>query len=34
MGLLLLGSVSAFWIRPDEELGAAAPRTRMALANN
>jgi MFS family permease len=34
MGLLLLGSVSAFWIRPDEELGAVAPRTRMALASN
>jgi cyanate permease len=32
MGLLLLGSVSAFWIRPDEELGAVAPQAHMALA--
>jgi nitrate/nitrite transporter NarK len=32
MGLMLLGSVTAFWIRPDEELGKAAPHTRLALA--
>jgi MFS family permease len=32
MGLLLLGSVTAFWIRPDEELGAAAPPAKLALA--
>jgi hypothetical protein len=32
MGLMLLGSVTAFWIRPDEELGADAPRTKLVLA--
>ena len=32
MALLLLGSVTAFWIRPDEELGADAPRARLVLA--
>jgi sugar phosphate permease len=32
MALLLLGSVTAFWIRPDEGLGADAPMTKLALA--
>ena len=32
MALLLLGSVTAFWIRPDAELDADAPPTRLALA--
>jgi MFS family permease len=32
MALMLLGSISAFWIRPDEELGKSAPRSRLALA--
>jgi len=33
MGLMLLGSVTAFWIHPDEELGADAPRAKLALAS-
>jgi MFS family permease len=32
MVLMLVGSVTAFWIRPDEELGRVAPRTRLVLA--
>jgi MFS family permease len=32
MGLMLLGSVTAFWIRPDEELGTDAPRAKLILA--
>ncbi|HXO03406.1 MAG TPA: MFS transporter [Stellaceae bacterium] len=32
MALMLLGSVTAFWIRPDEELGADAPRAKLVLA--
>jgi MFS family permease len=32
MALLLLGSVTAFWIRPDERLGADAPDSGLALA--
>jgi nitrate/nitrite transporter NarK len=32
MGLMLLGSVTAFRIRPDEELGVAPPRAGLALA--
>jgi MFS family permease len=32
MVLMLLGSVTAFWIRPDEELGAAAASPKLALA--
>jgi hypothetical protein len=31
-GLMLLGSVTAFWIRPDEELGAAEGAAKLALA--
>jgi MFS family permease len=32
MVLMLLGAVTAFWIRPDEELRADAPRAKLALA--
>jgi cyanate permease len=32
MGLMLLGSVTAFWIKPDEELGAAGTAPKLALA--
>jgi MFS family permease len=32
MGLMLLGSVTAFWIRPDEELDADAPPAKLILA--
>ena len=32
MGLMLLGSVTAFWIRPDEELGAPTLRAKLAVA--
>jgi nitrate/nitrite transporter NarK len=34
MGLMLLGSVTAFWVRPDMELAAGEPRVRLALAPN
>jgi MFS family permease len=34
MGLMLLGSVTAFWIRPDEELGTDTPRTKLILAQS
>jgi MFS family permease len=32
MCLMLLGSVTAFWIRPDEELGTDAPPAKLILA--
>lgn len=32
MALMLLGSVTAFWIHPDEELGADAPQAKLVLA--
>ena len=32
MGLLLLGSLTAFRIRPDQERDTAAPPTRLAFA--
>ncbi len=32
MALMLLGSITAFWIRPDEELGVAPPPVKLALA--
>jgi nitrate/nitrite transporter NarK len=32
MCLMLLGAVTAFWIRPDEELGKDTPRAKLALA--
>jgi nitrate/nitrite transporter NarK len=32
MALMLLGSVTAFWIRPDEELGVVPPPAKLALA--
>jgi sugar phosphate permease len=34
MGLMLVGAVTAFWIRPEEELGADALRTKLILAAN
>jgi predicted MFS family arabinose efflux permease len=34
MALMLLGSVTAFWIRPDEPLGAIAPQAKLILATN
>jgi sugar phosphate permease len=32
LGLLLVGAITAFWIRPDEQLGADAPAARLILA--
>jgi len=32
LALLLLGAVTAFWIRPDEQLAADAPPARLILA--
>jgi hypothetical protein len=32
MVLMLLGAVTAFWIRPDEELRADALRAKLAFA--
>jgi cyanate permease len=34
MALLVLGAVTAFWIRRDRELGAEAVPTRSILASN
>jgi predicted MFS family arabinose efflux permease len=34
IGLMLLGSITAFWIRPDEQLEAGAIQPRLALASN
>ena len=34
IGLMLLGSVTAFWIRPDAALGSGEPRSRLAFAPN
>jgi len=34
LALLLLGAVTAFWIRPDEQLAADAPPARLILAPN
>jgi nitrate/nitrite transporter NarK len=32
LGLLLVGAITAFWIRPDEQLGVDAPAARLILA--
>jgi predicted MFS family arabinose efflux permease len=34
MALMLIGSVTAFWIRPDTELSVGKPRARLALASD
>ncbi|MBV9827654.1 MAG: MFS transporter [Alphaproteobacteria bacterium] len=34
MALMLLGAVTAFWIRPDHPLGAGAPAARLVLASD
>jgi hypothetical protein len=34
MALMMLGAISAFWIRPDEQLGDGPVPARLALAAN